>query len=359
MDAKKRWLALGWFCFKRRAEGRRGRLKVDAEVAVGNPLEAATLARKAEAFGFDCFWVNETKHDPFLQLALAASSTRKISLGTSIALAFTRSPTTLAYTAWDLQNLSGGRFILGLGSQVKGHIERRFGMKWEPPAPKMKEVVQALRAVWASWQDGTQLEYRGKFFQLSLMTPFFSPGPIRAPKIPIYIAAVNEGMCRAAGAVADGAHVHPLHTRRYLSEVIRPTLAEGRAKGGRKGTVDVAVSAFTAVGDTQREVDKSREAIREQVAFYASTRSYRRVLELHGWGDVCDRLHELSSRGKWAKMSAEVGDEMLDEFSVEGSWAGIGPALRKRYAGLADRVRIYLPFDGEPHWRELVRAFRA
>ena len=334
-------------------------MKVDAEVAVGNPAEAALLAKKAEAFGFDCFWVNETKHDPFLQLALAAVSTSKISLGSSIALAFTRSPTTVAYTAWDLQRLSGGRLILGLGSQVKGHIERRFGMKWEAPAPKMKEVVQAIRSVWGTWQSGQKLDFRGRFFQLSLMTPFFSPGPIKDPRVPIYLAAVNEGMCRTAGEVAEGVHVHPLHTVRYLRERIRPALAEGSRRGGRRGSVSVAASVFAAVGDTEREMARQREAIREQISFYASTRSYRKVLELHGWGDVCDRLHGLSLRGEWRKMSSEVGEEMLEEFSVEGSWAEIGPLLARRYRGAADRVRIYIPFDGKPHWRKLVRGFRA
>lgn len=335
-------------------------MKVDAEVAVGSPVEAAELARKAEAFGFDCFWVNETKHDPFVQLTLAAASTKRIALGTSIALAFTRSPMTLAYTAWDLQSVSNGRLILGLGSQVKGHIERRFGMKWEAPAPKMKEVVLALRAVWGSWQDNTKLDFSGRFFKLDLMTPFFSPGPIEHPAIPVYVAGVNVGMCRAAGAVADGLHVHPLHTVRYLREVIEPALGAGAARAGRKREdVAVAASVFAAVGETAREVENVREAFREQVAFYASTRSYRKVMELHGWGDVCDRLHALSSKGEWRRMASEVGDDMLDEFVVEGGWKEMGGILRKRYGASVDRVRLYLPFDGEETWRSLVDGFRA
>ena len=210
-------------------------MKIDAEVQVEAPSEAAGLSKKAEQFGFDCFWVNETKHDPFVQLALAARSTNRIALGTSIALAFTRSPTTLAYTAWDLQSLSDGRLILGLGSQVKGHVERRFGMKWEAPAPKMRDEVLAMKAVWESWQGGKRLDYQGRFFKLDLMTPFFSPGPVRHPAIPIYVAGVNEGMCRVAGEVADGLHVHPLHTVRYLKEVVRPALEAGAVRAGRKG----------------------------------------------------------------------------------------------------------------------------
>ena len=334
-------------------------MKVDAEVAVGNPIEAAALSKKAEAYGFDCFWVNETKHDPFVQLALAAIQTKRISLGTSIALAFTRSPTTLAYTAWDLQMLSEGRLMLGLGSQVKGHIERRFGMWWDLPAPKMREVVQALRSVWKSWQDGSELDFQGRFFQLNLMTPFFNPGPINRPGIPVYVAAVNEGMCSVAGEVAVGLHVHPFHTGRYLKEVARPAFARGATRAGRKDSPAVAVSVFAAAGDTEREREEAREAFREQIAFYASTRSYRKVMELHGWGDVTDRLHALSSKGEWRRMGAEVGEDILKEFVVEGSWEEVGPLLRKRYAGAADRVRLYIPFDGKPHWKSFARGFRA
>ncbi len=335
-------------------------MKFDVELAVGSPVEAAGLARKAEAFGFDCLWVNETKHDPFLQLALAGASTGKIGLGTSIALAFTRSPTTIAYTAWDLQGISKGRLILGLGSQVRGHIMRRFGMTWEAPAPKMKEVVLAMRSVWKSWQDGTKLDFNGEFFHLDLMTPFFNPGPIEHPEIPVFLAGVNMGMCRVAGAVADGLHVHPLHTVRYLSEAIRPALDRGASEASRKkDEVAVAVSVFSAVGDTRGEIQNVKEALRQQVAFYASTRSYRKVMELHGWGDVCDRLNELSKRGEWQRMSSEVGEDMLREFVVEGSWDEMGGLLSKRYRGLASRVRVYIPFDGEEKWKKLVGGFRA
>jgi len=335
-------------------------LKVDAEVAVASAAEVSALAVKAEEFGFDCFWVNETKHDPFVQLALAAEATSKIALGTSIALAFTRSPTTLAYTAWDLQSVSKGRLILGLGSQVKGHIERRFGMKWEPPAPKMKDVILALRSVWGSWQSGTKLDYRGRFFQLDLMTPFFDPGPIEHPVIPVYIAAVNEGMCRISGMVADGVHIHPFHTVRYLREVIRPAVAEGASKALRKKEeVTIAASVFAAVGENEGEVKAVREGMRQQISFYASTRSYRKVLELHGWGDIGDRLHALSLKGEWTAMAKEVPDEMLDGIVVQGSWSEIGSLVKKRYGGLADRVRMYLPFDGDEKWRTLMDGFRA
>ena len=335
-------------------------MKVDAELAVASPGEAATLAGKAEEYGFDCLWVNETKHDPFVQIALAAGSTGRIELGTSIALAFTRSPTTLAYTAWDLQGLSKGRFILGLGSQVKGHIERRFGMKWEPPAPKMKDVVLALRSIWGSWQAGTKLDYDGRFFHLDLMTPFFNPGSIENPIIPVYVAAVNEGICRVGGMVADGIHVHPLHTVKYLREVVRPSIAEGASKASRKKEeIAVAASVFGAIGENESEVRAVREAMRQQISFYASTRSYKRVLALHGWGDIGERLHSLSVKGEWAAMGREVTDEMLDEFVVQGSWSDIGSVVTEKYGGLVDRIRMYLPFDGDEKWRTLVNGFRA
>jgi len=333
-------------------------LKIDAEISAVPPEEVPALAKKAEEFGFDCAWVTETQHDPFVQLAIAAVATKRIKLGTSIALAFTRSPTTLAYAAWDIQAVSSGRLILGLGSQVKGHIERRFGLKWESPAPKMKEVVMAMRAVWESWQEGSKLDFRGRFYKLDLMTPFFSPGPIASPKIPVYVAGVNEGMCRVAGEVADGLHVHPLHTPRYLREVVSPALSRGLAKANRaRRDFTVAASVFAAVGSSEAEVKQLKEFYRNQVAFYASTRSYRRVMELHGWGDVCDRLHALSVDGKWEKMGDVISDDMLREFVVEAKWGEVAEALSTRYGGLVERVRLYKPFDGGKEWTKMVTGF--
>ena len=333
-------------------------LKLDAEIFATSPSDVPELARKAEELGFDCAWVNETQHDPFVQLAIAAVATKRIGLGTSIALAFTRSPMTLAYTAWDIQAISSGRLILGLGSQVKGHIERRFGMKWESPAPKMKEVVKALREVWNVWQGGSKLDFQGRFYKLDLMTPFFSPGPISNPKIPVYVAGVNEGMCRVAGEVADGLHIHPLHTPRYLREVVSPAVSRGLAKANRaRRDVSLAASVFAAVGTNEAEVKQMREFYRSQIAFYASTRSYRRVMELHGWGDICDRLHALSISGRWEKMAEQIGNDVLSEFVVEATWDGAAAALNSRYRGLADRVRLYRPFDGRAEWGRLVAGF--
>jgi probable F420-dependent oxidoreductase len=294
-----------------------------------------------------------------VQLAIAAVAAKRIRLGTSIALAFTRSPTTLAYAAWDVQALSSGRLILGLGSQVKGHIERRFGMKWESPAPKMKEVVMALRTVWESWQTGSKLDFQGRFYKLDLMTPFFNPGPIGSPRIPVYVAGVNEGMCQVAGEVADGLHVHPLHTPRYLREVITPAVSRGLAKAKRaRSDVSLAASVFAAVGTSEAEVKGLKEFYRSQIAFYASTRTYRKVMELHGWGDICDRLHAHSANGRWEKMGREIGEEVLREFVIEAPWEGAAAALDARYRGLVDRVRLYRPFDGKQEWGKLVAGFR-
>ena len=333
-------------------------MELDVEIFARSPGEAPPLARRAEELGFGCAWINETQHDPFLQLAISAVATKRINLGTSIALAFTRSPMTLAYTAWDLQALSSGRLILGLGSQVKGHIERRFGMKWESPAAKMKDVVMALRAVWESWQTGSKLDFQGRFFKLDLMTPFFSPGAIGTPRIPIYVAGVNQRMCAAAGEVADGLHVHPLHTPRYLREVVAPALSRGLGRANRaRREFSVAASVFAAVGANEAEVKKLKEFYRNQIAFYASTRSYRKVMELHGWGDICDKLHALSVGGRWENMAELITDDVLQQFVVEATWDVAADVLKERYRGLVDRVRLYKPFDGSREWSKIANGF--
>jgi probable F420-dependent oxidoreductase len=334
-------------------------LKIDVELVPESLSSIPLLAGKAEEFGFDCIWANETKHDPFVQLVLASQTTHEISLGTSIALAFTRSPMAIAYTAWDIQSMSGGRLILGLGSQVKGHIERRFGVKWASPEPKMREVVMSMRSIWKSWQTGDKLDFRGEFFTINLMTPFFNPGPIQHPEIPVYIAGVNRGMCRLAGEVGDGLHVHPLHTLKYLQKVVVPEVSRGLASSGRKrNNISVAASVFAAVGDDEPSIRRMRVTIRDQIAFYASTRTYRRVMELHGWEDVCDTLHEYSTRGRWDIMGEQITDEMLGEFVVEGSWRNIGERIHSKYDGIVDRVRLYLPFDGRSNWRMMLEGMR-
>jgi probable F420-dependent oxidoreductase len=335
-------------------------VKIDAELVTDSLSDIPALARKAEEFGFDCVWANETKHDAFVQLALASLGTHTISLGSSIALAFTRSPMTIAYAAWDIQSVSRGRLILGLGSQVKGHIERRFSARWESPGPKMKETLQVLRSIWRSWQKGDRLDFQGRFFTMDLMTPFFSPGPIENPTIPIYVAGVNRGMCRLVGELGDGLHVHPLHTLRYLREVVLPSVSKGLdATERRREDVTIAGSVFAAVGDDESQIRKAKDYYRNQIAFYASTRTYRKVMELHGWGEVCDRLHESSMRRDWGKMGQEITEEILDEFVTQGTWKEVGSRIKDKYDGVLDRVRLYLPFDGNANWRSLVAGFRS
>lgn len=326
-------------------------MKLDAFLRQKGPADVPRLARAAEETGFDGIWFGETKHDALLLSALAAEHTDRVSVGTAIALAFSRSPTALAYTAWDVQALSRGRFILGLGSQVKGHMERRFGVEWVPPRPKMREVVQALRAVWATWQEGTPLDFRGDHFSLNLMTPFFNPGSLPHPEIPIYLAAVNPGMASLAGEVADGVHGHPLHTASYLREVLRPAVARGAERAGRDpDEVTLAAPVFVVTGSDAEELDGSREIVRRQLAFYASTRTYRPVLEHHGWGALCDELHKLSVAGRWAEMGNRVPDEVLAAFAVEGKHDELPDLLVAKYRGLLDRLALYFPFKPEDPW---------
>ena len=300
----------------------------------------------AEGTGYDCLWTSETQHDPFLPLAVAANATSKIKLGTSIAVAFARSPMTIAYTAWDIQKASQGRFLLGLGSQVRAHIQRRFSVKFEPPGPKLREVVLALRAIWDCWQNGTPLKFEGKFYNFGLMTPFFNPGPIAHPKIPIYIAGVNEYMCRMAGEVCDGLHVHPFHTAKYLREFVHPAVNEGLKTSGRsREEFTYATACFVVVGDTEQERSRNAEAVRQQIAFYASTRTYEPVLAAHGWEFLSPELHQKSLEGDWKGMSRLITDEILNEVAVSGTYETVGKKLREKYAGLLNRIALYQPYE--------------
>ena len=317
------------------------------DVRLGGPIsEAGRLAQQAEAMGFDGAWTSETQHDAFLPLVLAAERTTRLTLGTSIAVAFPRSPMTTAYIAWDLQRLSGGRFILGLGTQVKGHIERRYGLAWDAPGPRLRDYVRALRAVWDCWQQGTPLNHRGEFYSHTLMTPFFNPGPIPHPMIPIHIAGVQEYMCRLAGELCDGLHVHPFHSEKYLREVVLPAVEHGLEASGRaRADVCLISSVFLVTGETAAVIQAAREDVRRQIAFYASTPNYRVILECHGWGQTAKELTRRSLRGDWEGMAALIGDEMLEAFAIVGSPDEVPEKLRRRYAGLLDRVAVYETFD--------------
>ena len=310
------------------------------------------LAQAAESIGFSALWSTETLHDPFLPLGLIAGHSQRLHFGTAVAVAFARSPATLAYTAWDLADSSRGRFILGLGTQVRAHIVRRFGMPWpDSPAGKLREMIGAIRALWEAWQEGGSLDFQGEHYNLNLMTPFFNPGPIDHPQVPIYIAGVNTGLCRLAGEVADGMLAHPYHSVRYLQEVVRPAVAAGAARAGRDpALIHLAVTALVAT--TQDEA----EFARSQIAFYASTPSYRPVMALHGWGEVADQLRALARGGEWGEMGGRITDEMLRTFAVVAPEDELAATLRRRYAGLADRLSLYLPFspgERDNFWRNL------
>jgi probable F420-dependent oxidoreductase len=322
---------------------------VKLDVRLGGPLaEAARLAQRAEAMGFDGAWTSETQHDAFLPIVLAAGHTTRLELGTSIAVAFGRSPIVTAHLAWDLAALTRGRFLLGLGTQVKGHIERRYGLPWDSPGPRLRDYIRALRAIWDCWQHGTPLNYQGQFYTHTLMTPFFNPGPIRHPRIPLHIAGVQPYMCRLAGELCDGFQVHPFHSATYLQEVVLSNVEAGLAASGRaRADICLASSVLIVTGASQAEMDAAARSVRSQIGFYASTRNYRVILECHGWEEVARDLTRKSIEGDWEGMAALITDEMLDTFAIVGMPEEIPAKLRRRYTGLLDRLSVYEPFHPE------------
>lgn len=316
-------------------------MKVDYYLPMSRLPESATHAGLAARRGFDGLFSADASHEPFLPLVAAAAVAPGLELGTAIAVAFARSPMTVAYAAWDLADLTGGRFLLGLGTQVRAHITRRFGMPWSSPGPRMREYIAALRTIWSAWDEGTSVRFRGDHYQFTLMTPFFSPGSLDGLRVPVYIAGVGEYMCRLAGEVCDGFHVHPFHTRRYLEEVILTNMAEGAAAAGRSvSDVDRASSIMVATGRDDDELAEAADALRLQIAFYASTPAYRPVLDLHGW-DVGEALTAMSKRGRWAEMGAVITDDILNEVAIVAPLEEVGDRVRERYDGLLDRVGFY------------------
>jgi probable F420-dependent oxidoreductase len=313
---------------------------IDATLPPVPLSKVPAIARAAEELGFCALWSTETMHDPFLPAALIAEHTRKLACGTAVAIAFARSPANIAYTAWDLAEHSSGRFILGLGTQVRAHIIRRFGMPWpESVVGRLREQVGAVRAFWNTWQTNQPLNYHSAHYKLNLMTPFFNPGPIKFPEIPIYIAGVNPGLAKLAGEVAQGFHAHPFHTPRYLREVIVPAIQQGLTKAGKKQeSFKISTAAFVVT------TPEENYFVRSQVAFYASTPSYRAVMQLHEWDDVAMQLSTLAAHGQWAEMAALISDDMLAEFAVVASESDLPYALHERYYGLVDRLGVYTPF---------------
>ncbi|MFI6093634.1 TIGR03617 family F420-dependent LLM class oxidoreductase [Streptomyces sp. NPDC051218] len=309
------------------------------------PRQIAASAAAAEEGRYDGFGVPETRHDVFTGLALAAAATDRICLQSEIAVAFARNPMSVAVLANDIQLISGGRFRLGLGSQVKAHIERRFAMPWSRPAARMEEFVVAIRAIWHAWATGERLTFRGEFYQHTLMTDFFSPGPNPHGNPPVILAAVGERMTQVAGRVADGMLCHSFTTPQYVSERTRPTLREAR---GSLDGFTLGLPALIILGADEKERADAEAAVRAQIAFYGSTPAYRPVLELHGWEDLNDRLNTLSRRQAWSEMADAIDDEVLDAFAVAGTAGEVAHALHSRFGGLVDRVSLYTPYDADP-----------
>jgi probable F420-dependent oxidoreductase len=308
--------------------------------------EIGCYAAAAEAAGFDGLTTVELGHDPFAPLTLAAVATQRCELTTSVAVAFPRSPTIVASQAWDLAANSNGRFVLGLGSQVKGHNERRFGIAWSAPAPRLRDYIGALRAIWRCWSTGEPLDYRGSHYQLTLMTPDFSPEPSGLPPVPVAIAAVGNAMLRVAGEVCDGVRLHPLCSRRYLEEVCWPQIQAGMQRGGRAPAhFDVHGGGFVATGPDQAAAAQAIDAVRQRIALYASTRTYLPILSLHGLEDLGLKLHRLSVEGHWSEMAAQVSDDVVRLFAVCGTYREIAAAIEARFGGLADSIEVNFPLD--------------
>jgi probable F420-dependent oxidoreductase len=335
-------------------------MKVDG--GLGFDLSAAAeAARDAEAVGYDAVWTAETSHDPFFPLLLAAEHTERVELGTGIAIAFPRSPMHLANVGYDLQQYSKGRFILGLGSQIKAHIEKRFSATWSHPAARMRDLILAMRAIWDAWNTGSKLEYRGDFYSHTLMTPFFNPGPNPYGDPKVFLAAVGERMTEVAGEVADGLLAHAFTTEQYLREVTLPALERGLAKVGKtRADVEISCPVFIVTGTTEEDRVKADRGTREQLAFYGSTPAYRTVLEHHGWGDLQTDLNAMSKQGKWQEMGTLITDDMVETFAVVGEPEEIPKLVLARYGDVLDRVNFYAPYKSDPQrWSKILAGFKS
>jgi probable F420-dependent oxidoreductase len=333
-------------------------MKIDGGIGF-DPKGVAEQAARAEASGYDGVWSAETSHDPFLPIAIGAAATEKLEFGTGITVAFARNPMTLAVVANDLQLLTKGRFMLGMGSQIKPHITKRFSMPWSHPAPRMREMIQAIRAIWKSWETGDKLDFRGEFYTHTLMTPFFNPGqnPYGNPKM--LLAGVGEHMTEVAGEVGDGFLVHGFTTERYLREVSLPALERGAAKAGKtRNDLTVSYPGFVVTGSDVQSTEAAADAVRQQIAFYGSTPAYRPVLDLHGWGDLQSELNTLSKRGEWVKMGELIDDDVLNAFAIVCPLDQVATEVRSRFEGMVDRFSFYAPYKVDPEvWKDVLAGF--
>jgi probable F420-dependent oxidoreductase len=335
-------------------------MKVDALLETGLDEALPQRIAELEAMGYDGFAMAETSHDPFLPLVVAAEHSRRMELITSIAVAFARNPMILASLANDLHAYSKGRFILGLGSQIKPHIEKRFSMPWSHPAARMREMIQALHAIWATWEEGAPLNFRGEFYTHTLMTPAFSPEKHGLGRPKVFLAAVGQGMTEVAGEVADGLLVHGFTTEKYMREVTLPTIEAGLAKSGRKrADFQVSFPIFVVSGADQESFEKARAGIKQRVAFYGSTPNYKPVLDRHGWGELQPELNLLSKQGRWKEMGELIGDDVLDAFAVVAEPDQVAAKIRARYGDLVDRVTVMFPFVAPARRADMVRGLKA
>jgi len=334
-------------------------MKLDAGL-MGSLDDAGDRAAAMEAFGYDGILTAEINHDPFFPLLLAADRTERVELMTGIAVAFARNPMLLANIGWDLHAFSRGRFVLGLGSQIKPHITKRFSMPWSSPAARMEDMIDAIHAIWDSWNNGERLEHRGKFYTHTLMTPMFDPGPNPYGNPKVTLAAVGPLMTRAAGRVADGFVSHAFQTPSYLREVTLPALETGLAERGRDRTdLEISIPAFVVSGITEEEMAASSQATRQQIAFYGSTPAYKPVLDHHGWGDAQPELNRLSKDGKWGEMAEVIDDEMLSHFAVVAEPSRIAGEVKERFGGIVDRIQFGVGADNPDVWGPVVEAIRA
>jgi probable F420-dependent oxidoreductase len=310
-------------------------MRVESALIAPTIAEYAAAAKRLEDAGYDRIMVPEAGHDPFLPLPIIAEHTSTLEFGTAVAIAFPRSPFVTAQIAWDLQRFSGGRFILGLGTQVKGHNERRYSTPWSsPPGPRLREYIMCLKAIFESFQ-GTRPDFQGEHYQFNLLPPFFNPGPNSDPRVPIYISAVNKYNIRLVGELCDGIRMHPFNTMKYTEEVILPTIKEGADKAGRKmEDIDIVGGGFLITGATEEDVEKAKGAVRQQLSFYGSTRVYHPVLAAHDWEETGQQLFRLSMEGKWTEMAQAITDDMLEEFAVIGTYDQLVPKIKDRYQGV-------------------------
>ena len=311
-------------------------MKIETAIVAPDIATYAEQARSLEAISYDAVVCPEAGHDPFLPLMTIAEHSRTLKFGTAVAIAFPRSPMVTAQMAWDLQRYSGGRFMLGLGTQVKGHNERRYSTAWpSPPGPRMRDYIVTLKAIFETFQNNARPAYEGPHYRFTLMSPFFNPGPNQDSHVPIYISAVNPYNCRLVGELCDGIRMHPFNTVKYMREVIIPAIEAGAKKAGRSlSDIDLVGGNFIITGENEEEVERAKAPIRQQLSFYASTRAYHPVLEVHGWQDAGQQLFRLSMEGKWQDMAAAITDEMLEQFAIIGTYDELVPKIKERFSGL-------------------------